>query len=572
MSGQVLRWAWPYVRPRAGRLLAVLALSSISTAVALFVPLLSRDLVDRALLGRDAFELARVVGAFVGLNLLAFALNTWSGLLYTRSSAEVLFAMRLDVYRHLQRLSPRFYATTPLGEVVSRLNNDVSEVQRVAAETVLAFVGNVLFLGGTLAALVWLAPRLVFVTLIFLPPSLWALVHYRRLLAARVAALRHRSADIGSFLIETLLGMRVVVASGAEEREVARFGGKNASFVNALLSMQLLTYLSGGLPGLLLAAGTAAVFLVGGNDVIAGRMTLGTFVAFMAYQLRLLPPLQALMSLYAGLATAGVSLGRVRQILDAAPEVVETPAPVALASARGEVELEEVSFGFDRGAPILDRVSFRVAPGETLAVVGQSGAGKSTIADLLLRLFDPQQGVVRLDGHDLRTLRLADLRRHVALVEQSPFLFHATIAENIRYARPEASDEDVAGAARAAGLEALLARLPDGLETRVGERGAALSAGERQRIAIARALIRDPAVLVLDEPTAALDPETERQVFAGYEALMRGRTTLVISHRRLLAERADRVVVLDGARLVESGRARELLARRGAFAALFGSA
>ena len=569
MTRLLLRWAWPYVRPQARRLVTVLGLSLLSTVLALFVPLLSRDLVDRAMLGRDGSELLRIVGLFLGLTVAGFALNAWSGLVYTRASAEALFDMRLDVYRHLQRLSPRFYARTPLGEVVSRLNNDVSEVQRVAAETVLASVGNLLFLAGTLVMLGWLAPRLLLLGLVFLPPSLWALLHFRRRLVGRVEVLRQRSADIGSFLIETLQGMRLVVTANAQDREAERFRLKNASFISALMSMQLLGYLSGGLPGLVLAAGSAAVFLVGGHDVIAGRLTLGTFVAFMAYQMRLLPPIQALMGLYAGLAAAGVSLRRVRQVMDAPPEVVETASPIGLGPVRGDVEFDDVTFSFDRGGPVLDHASFRVAPGEVLAVVGPSGSGKSTIADLLLRLFDPDQGAVRLDGHDLRSLRLADLRRHVALVEQVPFLFHASIAENLRYARPEATDEAVRAAAEAAGLGDLIARLPEGYATVVGERGAALSAGERQRIAIARALLVGPAVLVLDEPTAALDPETERQVRVGYEALMRGRTTIVISHRPEIAERADRVVVLDGARIVESGPAAELRARKGAFAALF---
>jgi ATP-binding cassette, subfamily B, bacterial len=568
----LLRWAWPYVRPEAGRLGAVLLLSLASTVLSLFVPLLSRDLVDRAILGRDLAALWRVVSAFLGLTVAGFALNMASGLLYTRASAEALFAMRLGVYRHLQRLSPRFFAANRLGDIVSRLNNDVSEVQRVAAETVLASVGNVLFLAGTLVMLAVLSPSLLLVVLLFLPPSVLVLVRYRAKLAREVEVLRERSAGIGSFLIETLQGQRVVVASGAEEREAGRFREKNTSFVRTLLRMQWLTYLSGGLPGLLLAAGTAAVFLVGGRAVIAGEMTLGTFVAFMAYQMRLLGPVQSLLGLYAGLATAGVSLARVRHLFSASPEVVEAPSPVALGRVRGEVQFEDVTFGYDRGAPVLEGVSFRAAPGEVLALVGPSGGGKSTIADLLLRLFDPERGTVRLDGHDLRTLRLADLRREVALVEQTPFLFHASLADNLRYARPEVDLGALREAAEAAGLSDLLARLPQGLDTVVGERGAALSVGERQRIAIARALLADPAVLVLDEPTSALDPETERKVLAGYEGLLRGRTTIVISHRRLLAERADRVVVLDGSRVVESGPARELRARDGAYAALFGSA
>ena len=359
------------------------------------------------------------------------------------------------------------------------------------------------------------------------------------------------------------------MTANAQEREVGRFRQRNDRFIDALMAMQWTTYLSGGLPGVVLSGSTALVFLYGGQRAIDGTLTLGTLVAFMAYQLRLFGPIQALMGLYASMATVRVSLGRVHEILDVAPEVVEAATPVGLPTARGELELDDVSFSFERGAPVVEHVSLRVAPGECLAIVGPSGGGKSTIADLVLRLLDPDAGTVRLDGHDLRTLKLADLRGRVALVDQEPAVFHASVADNIRYARPSATDAEVEAAAKAAGLDVFISALPDGYDTTLGERGAAFSAGERQRVAVARALLADPAVLVLDEATAALDPRSERRVIEGYESVMAGRTTLLITHRAALAWRADRVVVIDGARVVEEGTPAQLMTRGGLFAELF---
>ncbi|MYK89762.1 MAG: ABC transporter ATP-binding protein, partial [Acidobacteria bacterium] len=326
-----------------------------------------------------------------------------------------------------------------------------------------------------------------------------------------------------------------------------------------------------GLPGVLLSGGLGVVFLYGGFRYLDGTLSMGTLVAFMAYQTRLMAPVQGLMGLYASLATAKVSLARVHEIADAPVDVQEAPGASSPAEVRGVVEFDGVTFSFDRGGPTLEDVSFTVAPGETVAVVGRSGVGKSTVADLLLRFQDPDRGVVRLDGRDLRGLPLGFVGRHVALVEHAPFIFHASMAENIRYARPDARDAEVAAAARAAGIDDFIAGLPDGYGTVVGERGAALSAGERQRVGIARALLADPTVLVLDEATASLDPVAERHVVDGYEALMRERTTLLITHRLGLARRADRVVALDGARVAEIAPPDELLARGGVFARLFAS-
>ena len=569
MVDRDLRRAGDLIIPYWRRLALVMALCLASTAVSLYLPLLSRDVFDGALLGHDARRLLRLVGLFALISAGSFALNVLSGLRYTRVSADILFDMRLVMYRHLQRLSPRFYARTRLGDIMSRINNDIGEIQRIAAETALAWFGNVLFLVGTVGMLLWLDARLFLISAATAPFGIWALARYRGRLEDRVTVLRQRSAEIGSFLIETIQGVRLVVTANAQEREVQRFRDRNLAFVQALMSMQLLTYLSGGVPGLILTAGTGAVFLYGGLQVIHGRMTLGTFVAYMACQMRFLPPLQALMGLYANLATARVSLRRVSEILDVPIEIEAPPSPVRLTSVRGDIAFENVSLSFDRGSPVLERLSFTVHAGEVLAIVGASGSGKSTIADLLLRLFDPDHGVVRLDGHDLRTVDLTDLRRHVALVDQQPVILHASVAENIRYARPDASDAEVVTAAREAALESFIDGLPQRFDTIVGERGAALSVGERQRLATARAFLADPAVLVLDEPSAALDPVSERRVVAGYERVMRGRSTIVITHRLDLARHADRIIVLDGARIVEQGAFRELQAQQGRFAALF---
>jgi ATP-binding cassette subfamily B protein len=285
--------------------------------------------------------------------------------------------------------------------------------------------------------------------------------------------------------------------------------------------------------------------------------------------MRLLAPVQNLMGLYTSVATARVSLDRVFEILDAPVEVKESPSALELREVRGNIEFENVTLKYDRETVVLDAVSFKIPAGSLCAIAGPSGVGKSTVADLLLRFYDPQAGTITLDGRDLRDLRLADLRREVVLVEQTAFLFNSTIAENIRYGRPDALIEEVIQAAKSASIDDFIRSLPEGYDTEVGERGQALSAGERQRIALARALLRDPAVLVLDEPTASVDPVTEQTIAAALRSVMKGRTTVVISHRLSLIERADWVVVIDNGRVVEAGRPDELLAKGAALAGLF---
>jgi len=374
----------------------------------------------------------------------------------------------------------------------------------------------------------------------------WALQHYQHRLAARVRAVRERSSDIGSFLLETLLGIRLVVSARAEGREVERFRARNQSFLDALMRMQLTAFLSGGVPGTILTLSTAAIFLYGGKLVIDGALTTGSLVALMAYHLRLLSPVQNLMSLYSNLVSGGVSLSRVWELFDTRAEIVERQGARPMGSVRGEIDFDRVTFSYGDDA-VLDDLSFRVAPGTICAILGPSGAGKSTLADLLVRFYDPDAGAIRLDGRDLRDLSLADLRHAVFVVDQSPHLFHATVRENISYARPDAGDDEIVSAAQAASIHERILSLPDGYDTIIAERGQTLSAGERQRIALARALLANPKVLVLDEPTSALDEANERAIAETLVRAAAGRTAILITHRASLARIAHQTIFLDPA-------------------------
>ena len=537
--------ALAYVVPYWRGLLAVIVLGLFSTAVGLVQPYISRLLIDDALLRRNLHALTVIAIAMVVVTVVGFAFNIASSYFYIRLSAETLFDMRLAVYRHLQQLSPRYFAQRKLGDIVSRINNDIGEVQRVCSDTLLSVLSNVLFLVGSIAIMSWLNWRLMLASVALLPVGVFALRHYQGRLTVQTADLRQRSSDLGSFLIENLLGMRLIVASVTEKFEAERFREYNSSFIRSLLSMQVLSFLASAMPSTVLTLSTAIVFLYGGKLVISQQLTIGGLVAFMAYHLKLLSPVQNLLGIYTNLLTGGVSLGRVFEVLDTPVEVKEVARPIPLPAVRHAIGFENVRFHYAHGVAVLRDVSFAIPAGQMCAIVGSSGAGKSTLADLLLRFYDPDSGSISIDGQDIRELRLEDLRQQIAMVEQTPHFFRASIRENIAYGRPEATLEGIRICAAAAAIDTFIQSLPQGYETIIGERGLTLSVGERQRIALARALLRDPKILILDEPTSALDPDSEAAVTGELVNVLRGRTSILITHRMHLVEMADMVVVLE---------------------------
>ncbi len=533
-----------FLRPYARRLGVVIGISLISTGLGLVQPYLSKLLIDRALLQKDMHALLWIAGVLFAATVFGYVLNIAASYRYVQISAAMLFDMRVALFRHLQTLSPRFYTGFRMGDLMSRLNNDVGEVQRVSADSLLSVLSNIMFFAGCVGMMLWLNWRLFLVSVILVPFCVLAFRHYQRRLTALTKQLRERSADLGSLFVDTILGMRTVISLNAGEHEAGRFRERNDAYVRTMLRVQVASFMTGAAPGTILTAATSAVFLYGGWLILRERMTIGTLVAFMAYHMRLLSPVQTLMGMTSGLASARVSLGRIFELFDTPAEVSEIPNAPAFTRVRESIRFEHVSKRYDR-APVLEDVNFEIPAGIFCAILGSSGAGKSTLADLMVRYLDPDEGRILVDGRDIRAVPLRDLRHEAILVDESPYLFHDTIAANIGFAWPEAGRAAIENAALAAGLEEMLERLPRGLDTQTGERGLALSAGERQRIALARALLRRPSVLILDEPTSALDAQTEKVVAAGLRTALPEATLIVITHRPALAEIADAIITIE---------------------------
>ena len=549
-----LRWLFGFVRPRARRLTVVLGLALLGTGVALVQPLLTRQLIDSGILAGDLRTVVLTCGLMLLAALASALLGGVNRFQHVALSADVLFALRLAVFRHLEQLPPTFYARRPTGDLLARLDGDVAEIQRFAVDGLLGAVSALIGLIGTLSLMLLLSWQLALIAFVLLPAELAFLRLMRPRIEVATRRLRERAGDLSSFLVERLSAIKLIQSVAAEERETGALDSLQGRFRRDLLSQQMVSYVAGGVPALLAQASTALVFIAGGWMVIEGNLTLGTLIAFAAYLGRVAGPVQTLLGLYVAAQRALVSLRRVVELTAERPAITAPAVPRALpAVGRGEVRFEGVRFGY-RDDDVLRGVDLVVRPGEKLGIVGLSGAGKSTLIDLLLRHHDPQAGRILLDGVDLRELDLKELRRAAAVVAQDVVLFRGSLLDNLRYAAPQASEAEALDAARRAEVDAFAQALPEGYASEVGTAGATLSVGQRQRIAIARALLQDPRVLVLDEATSAIDEATEARIVRAIDALFAGRTRIVISHRQATLAGVDRLIALEDGHLVEHSR------------------
>ena len=590
-KGKLLVRLLGYAKPHWQLIALSLSLMVVATTLGLGQPLLMRVLIDDVLnagalasmgTGRSfdllallpvaaddkAAALGWLVGLLIGMSLAVSGLSGLRGYIMARIGQRVTYGLRNEVYAHLHALSLSYYTKNETGRIMTSVTQDVGRLQDFISDGLQEAIRDVLTLVIICVILFALNPGLAALVLLPTPLLVWATLRFGRRLHGMYRPLWRRWAGLSALLADTIPGVRVVKAFAQEQREVSKFKGRSLDLLRGELRVAWMRSLFGPVMAFITSMGTIIIWWVGGRDILAGELTLGDFVAFTSYMYRFYGPVESLCRLNHRFQRAATSAERVFDVLDTHPEVIDQPNAIIMPPIEGRVEFRDVQFGYEEGKPVVEDVNFAVEPGEMIGLAGHSGAGKSTLINLICRFYEPQAGVILIDGHDTRHINLKSLREQIGVVLQDPFLFNGTVADNIAYGHPAASLEQIVAATKAANAHDFVMDMPDGYDTLVGERGVRVSGGERQRLSIARAILRDPRILILDEATSNVDTQTEAQIQEALARLVQGRTTFAIAHRLSTLKNAHRLLILDKGQLAEIGTHDELIARDGIYAHL----
>jgi len=558
-----------FLRPHATRMLMAFVLMLVASALTLLAPYLIKVAIDGPIATGDASELARIALVLAATFVVLYASSFGQQYLVAWVGQRVLAALRDQLFRQLQELSLGYHDTHIVGVTISRVINDVAVINELLSEGLVTLVGDILLLGGIMIVMLSMSPRLALITFSVLPLMLLATLLFTRRAKVAFRQTRARIAAVVGDLAEDLSGMRVIQAFAQEATSRERFDEVNRANRDAHIAAMSLSFVFLPTVEFLGMLATGIVLWFGGLAVAADDLTLGVVVAFLAYVSRFFQPIQELSRLYTTMQAAMAGGERVLALLDTQAEVQDAFGAVQMPPIEGQVELRGVSFSYRGDTRVLHDVDLHVAPGQTVALVGPTGAGKTSIANIIARFYDVSEGAVEIDGLDVRAVTQRSLREQMGLVPQDPFLFAGTVADNVRFGRPCATDAELAQAARLANAHEFIQALPDGYSTEILEGGVNLSVGQRQLICIARAVLADPRILILDEATASVDTITEMLIQDALERLLAGRTAIVIAHRLSTIQHADQICVVEAGRIVERGRHDELLARGGLYRDLY---